>query len=135
MTFLGYSAGHPWYYKLGGPIIGPKSLSLKVKMEGRTGYMDHDIDRLDLAAEPKRTETLRKLKTQILQDLDRDIRCYRDCARALVKQRRDEDHVSDPSLSNAVEGSMARKFVHLYNGFANLAHVSRVLDRQLDLFG
>lgn len=134
MSFRGYSNGHPWYYKCGGPILGPKSIQLKHAFSQATGYMDYDIERVANMQEPNRTESLRKMKSSVLTLLDRDIRRYRVCAAAINKQRRDPNHDPDREICNSAESNMALKYSHLWNHFANLAHIENYLDVQPDLF-
>ena len=48
----GYSAGHPWYFLLGGPVPKPRAIRAEVEARGSPGYRIGDIEAADRRAEP-----------------------------------------------------------------------------------
>ncbi|AKO96677.1 hypothetical protein MALG_01493 [Marinovum algicola DG 898] len=132
--FQGYSAGHPWYYRLGGPIPTPKQIKADVHADDYRGYMAGDIDAAAAKSEPQRSEALRAMRDQVLADMRCDLKIYRDCARELrgFRNAKAED---DRPLTCNVYTAISLKTSHLINGFANLRTIYDALSVQGDLFG
>lgn len=49
---LGYSPGHPWYYKLGARVLYPREIRDTVMISGYPGYRREEIEQADAKAEP-----------------------------------------------------------------------------------
>lgn len=131
--FLGYSSGHPWYYFLGGRALYPKEILAEVKAGSYRGFIT-DIDRAARLAEPKRSETLRKLKAQFVEELKQDIARYRECVLELHRYRLSEEDEELPSSSAEIHTSVSLKHNHILNDFAHLLRIEELLSVQRDLF-
>ena len=132
--FGGYHAGHPWYYRLGGAIPSPKQIKADVESEAYRGYLAGDIDEAAAKSEPQRSESLRALREQVLEDLRKDLSRYRECAQELRRFRRAGEQDDRPLTCN-VYTAISLKTSHLTNGFANLRTIDDALTVQGDLFG
>lgn len=134
LTHHDYSAGHPWYYLLGGDIPRLKQIQAEAVASDYCGYMAEDIRQIDKMAEPQRSERLREWQSKFREDLKRDISIYRKTVRELHKDR--ENYADDelPSVCRDVHTSMSLKHSHLYNDFAHLHFLEELLGKQLDLF-
>ncbi len=132
----GYRPGHPWYYKLGGVVHKPKAILAAVKDREYQGYKRDDIHQADNRQEPERSSTLRSLRLSALNDLQADLRTYREFARALHDYRKmDKAEQGAQPICSDIHMSMSLKYNHLYNDFAHLNFIDELLTRQLDLFG
>ena len=132
--FQGYNAGHPWFYRLGGPIPTPKQIKANVEANDYRGYLAGDIDAAAAKSEPQRSEALRALREQVLADMGRDLKQYRDCAREL-RSFRNAKAEDDRPLTCNVYTAISLKTSHLIYGFANLRTIDDALSVQGDLFG
>tara|TARA_R110002096_G_scaffold425908_2_gene635010 strand:- start:593 stop:1000 length:408 start_codon:yes stop_codon:yes gene_type:complete len=133
LTFNGYNAGHPWYYKLGGTILTPKEILTTVKLSGYQGYMADDIVRIDKKAEPERSKALREIKDKILVSMWRNISCYRLLANQLRFERKLNGIDRLNTSSNELHTSMSLKHNHIYNDLAHLNYLDDLLT-QFELF-
>lgn len=131
-SLQGYSAGHPWYYLLGGDIPSIKVIracAILGKYPGCSARLIHEADAM---AEPKRTEALRHLRSSAIEDLRGDISRYRECVRELRRWRDKNQQVDRPECGG-VHTAISLKFNHILNGFANLYRLDQ-LPKQGDLF-
>lgn len=139
MTFTlssccGYSAGHPWYYVLGGPVPKLKQIRAHALARGYYGYLADDIETANRKQEPDRSLALATLRTRVLAELKADIGKYRRAARNLhIVRRRKSGKPEEPSC-DGVHVAISLKFNHLINGFVHL-HTLDQLPKQLDMFG
>lgn len=133
LSHQGYSAGHPWYYLLGGDIPSIKSIRACAILGKYQGCSARLIREADASAEPKRTEALRCLRNRAIEDLRSDISRYRECAREMRRWRDKSQQVNEPECGG-VHTAISQKFNHILNGFANL-HCLDQLPKQGDLFG
>ncbi|MCF8466219.1 MAG: hypothetical protein K9G33_02355 [Sneathiella sp.] len=133
IPFGGYHAGHPWYYRLGGPIPTPRQIKAEVESKDYRGYLAGDIDAAAVKSEPQRSETLRALREQVLGDLRRDLARYRECAQELRTFRCAEEQDDRPLTCN-IYLAISLKVSHLTNDFANLRTIDDALSVQGDLF-
>lgn len=130
----GYSPGHPWYYFLGGKVLGPKSILKDVLASGYRGYRT-DIDKALSLVEPKRSEMLRKIRGNVVLQYHADLERYREVIRELQKTPI-HDRRPDGTVSSApVHTSASLKYCHLYNDLAHLIRIDEALSVQGDLFG
>ena len=130
-----YDTGHPWYYVLGGRVHFPKQILEAVKTKGYQGYMARDIAEADRKPEPKRTEALRQLKTQVLVELRKDVSAYRQYA-CWLRQYRHKHEISEAAPScEGVHVAISLKYCHIYNDLAHLHTLEELLNLQPDLFG
>jgi hypothetical protein len=127
----GYSPGHPWYYKLRGRPLYPKEIGEHAIASGYRGYDADRIAALDRLAEPKRSQQLRVLRSEIAGEIASDIGRYRE----VVRELRAEGSEPDCGSSSDLHMSASLKHNHLYNGFARLAFTEELLAKQGDLFG
>jgi len=131
---FGYTAGHPWYYVLGGDIPTLKQIQAKVVASGYCGYMAEDLRQIDKMQEPKRSEKLREWQSKFREDLKDDVSQYREVVRELRQDRIDHAGEEPPSCCRDVHVSMSLKNSHLSNDFAHLAFLDELLSKQPDLF-
>lgn len=132
----GYKPGHPWYYKLGGEVKKPKAILAAVKRRQYHGYRLEEISKADNKFEPERSSALRSLRLSALNDLQSDLRIYREVACELRDYRQMEaEEQEEQPFSSDVHTSMSLKYNHLYNDFAHLNLIDDLLSRQPDLFG
>lgn len=128
----GYSPEHPWYYLLGGPILRPKQILNMVKDSGDKGYIE--IDKLDRKSEPQRSESLRSLRLKVVSELRNDLSKYRHFAFEL-KHYRITHPLQDKYIScDDIHTNICFKHNHIYNDFAHLIQIDKLLAKQLDLF-
>lgn len=132
LTHHGYSAGHPWFYLLGGAIPPIKAILAHVEAGEYRGYLADEIDRLSGKAEPKRSAEISAFRKQIVARLRADISRYRQCAREL-RTYRSADGPNGDCICADVHTAISLKFNHIVNGFANLRTLDR-LPRQGELF-
>lgn len=130
----GYHVRHPWYFRLGGAIPSPKQIKAEVEAEGYRGYLAGDIDAIAAKSEPQRSDALRALREQVLDDLRKDLSRYRECAQELRRFRR-ADQLDDRPLTCDIYTAISLKCSHLTNRFANLRTIDDALSVQGDLFG
>lgn len=132
LSHQGYSAGHPWYYLLGGDIPSIKSIRTCAILGKYPGCSARLIRKADAKAEPKRTEALRHLRNRAIEDLRYDISRYRECVSELRRWRDKNEQVDRPECGG-VHTAISQKFNHILNGFANLYRLDQ-LPKQGDLF-
>ena len=130
----GYSAGHPWYFYLGGRRLSLKQIRDAVLENGCEGWMTGYILDADKKSEPQRSETLRTMRAKVIDDLRYDIGGYRRCARELAARRKAGlDRIKQVACAE-VHTNISLKFSHLVNDFAHLRMIDDLLSKQLDLF-
>lgn len=134
LRFADYSAGHPWYYYLGGPVLSPKQIRAEVNEDSYLGYIS-TIDEADQRAEPERSHELRKIRNQVLCELKRDLSRYREVVFKLHAHRREHENEEIGLSCDHVHTNVSLKHNHLYNGFGHLLRLDDLLARQPDLFG
>ncbi len=130
----GYCPGHPWFYFLGGKPRRPKEILEATRLSGYQGYARDRIAAADAMAEPKRSETLRAMRSGFETDLKRDISRYRECVREL---RRTDWIMPDGEAvisCSEIHTSLSLKHNHMVNDFAHLIWLDELLSQQLDLF-
>ncbi|GLO68619.1 hypothetical protein MACH17_01360 [Phaeobacter inhibens] len=134
LSHHGYSAGHPWYYFLGGAVPKLKEIKDSVYVDNYEGYLATDIKAIAKKPEPQRTRAINDLRRRLFDDLRRDISMYRRCVLELRRYR-----LQNPEAAGAccaeIHTSMSLKHNHIYNGFANLRTLDALPEQQLDLFG
>lgn len=130
----GYSAGHPWYYYLGGAVPKLKEIKASVHASGYEGYLADDIKAIAQKDEPQRAQAIKAMRDKLLDDLRRDISVYREGVRELRQFRREHPKPEGGSSAD-IHTSMSLKHNHIYNGFANLKTLHALPEQQLDLFG
>ena len=108
-THQGYSAGHPWYYLLGGAVPSIKAIRTCAMSGGYAGCAARLIQEADAKPEPKRSEALRYLRNRALEDLQSDISRYRECARELRKWRDQHGGAETPECGG-VHTAISLKF-------------------------
>lgn len=133
-SFNGYRAGHPSYYRLGGPIPTPKQIRADVQNRDYRGYLADHIDNAAAKPEPQRSEALRALRGRVLEEMRADLKCYRECARELRRFRNARMEDDRPIICD-VYTALSLKTAHLINAFANLRTIDEALSVQGDLFG
>ena len=131
LSHQGYSAGHPWYYLLGGDIPPIKAIRACATSGEYPGCSASLIREADVKAEPKRTEVLRCLRNRAIEDLRGDISRYRECVSELRRWRDKNEQVDRPECGG-VHTAISLKFNHILNGFANLRRLDQ-LPKQGDL--
>lgn len=129
-TVLGYDAGHPWYYVLGGAPLGPKQILRSVRARRYRGYLQEEIALSAARCEPRRSEELRKIRMCVHSSLRIDLARYRELVRALRRSRRSGEAPECSDLHTAV----SLKHNHLFNDLAHLDWIDELLSVQLDLF-
>jgi hypothetical protein len=129
-TFLGYDAGHPWYYVLGGVPLGPKQILRCVRARRHRGYLQDEIALSAARCEPRRSEELRKIRVSVVSSLRIDLARYLELVRALRRERRSGESFECSDLHTAV----SLKHNHLFNDLAHLDWIDDLLSMQLDLF-
>ena len=131
----GYSAGHPWYYFLGGKVPTLKQIRATAHARGDDyrGYRADEIDKAHLRAEPMRTNDLCKIRDEVLGGLCADISRYREVVRELHAYRAQHQYDESSMSCDGVHTSMSLKLAHIYNGFAHLKTLD-ALPIQSDLF-
>lgn len=134
-THHGYSSGHPWYYHLGGKRLSLKEIQAEVIASGYRGYRADDIENADQMAEPKRSETLRRLRADANRSLREDVSRYRELARKLTAHRRASGDEPTGGICDCVHTNIGLKHNHIYNQFAHLHFIDSLLAKQGDLFG
>lgn len=128
-----YRPGHPWYYLLGGPVLKPSAIREAASRSIYHGYRAADIDKVDAMQEPKRSAALRAIREEVLEELRRDLSCYREVARELRCYRQETAGSPLPEISADVHTAISLKHNHLYNDFAHLLRLDAALSRQRDL--
>lgn len=129
----GYSAGHPWYYLLGGKRPTLKQISAYAERFEKPGYRAEEIDVAHRLPEPKRTQVLLKIRAAIMEDLRRDISGYRRAVRNLSAYRKAYQPEACPKICGDVHVAMSLKFSHLLNDFIHLQKL-KSMPSQLNLF-
>lgn len=134
VTYKDYNTGHPWYYLLGGKILKPKEILVDVKLSGYQGYMAEDILQADKKSEPQRSETLRKIKAEVLANLWCDISSYRKYANQLRKYLLTNNPKYAGRICDDIHTNMSIKHSHIFNDLAHLNFLDNLLTKQKDLF-
>lgn len=134
-THCGYSAGHPWYYLLGGAVLTPKQIKEKVRRSGYGGYLTDYIAAADKKPEPQRSQALKQFRARAFAELKRDINGYRRRAFELHRYRAANDIPDRPSCCADIHTNISLKHNHLVNDFAHLITIDALLEVQGDLFG
>lgn len=129
-TLLGYDAGHPWYYVLGGVPLGPKQILAAVRIRKYRGYLREEIAGADARCEPRRSEELRCLRQKVVASFRCDLAQYR---RAVLHLRRYRK-ATDRQTCTDIHTSVSLKHNHLFNDLAHLAWIDELLSIQADLF-
>ncbi|AEI93094.1 hypothetical protein [Roseobacter litoralis] len=129
-----YSAGHPWYYFLGGAVPKLKDIRDSILSDNYEGYLAADIKAIGRRSEPQRTRAIHAMRSKLIADLKRDVSIYRRCVRELRKYRRNHPAPNGACCAD-IHTSMSLKHNHIYNGFANLKTLDGLPAQQLDLFG
>ncbi|MEM5585916.1 hypothetical protein WNZ15_25900 [Roseibium sp. AS2] len=129
----GYSAGHPWYYLLGGKRPTLKQINAYAERFERRGYRVEEIDAAHRLPEPKRTAALSKVRSDIMEDLGRDMSGYREAVRNLSAYRENHQPEASPRSCDDVHVAISLKFSHLLNDFIHLQKLDS-MPAQLDLF-
>ncbi|MGI1678096.1 MAG: hypothetical protein K6L75_05145 [Cellvibrionaceae bacterium] len=133
-----YSPGHPWYYKLGGRVLNPAAIMEEVKQENYRSYMADDITKAGNMAEPKRSQKLRDIKTQHVEELAQDLEIYRKYVHQLRELRTVQGEVDSSDGCLDLYMSLSLKHNHIYNDMAVLLYADTLLCKptaQMDLFG
>ena len=129
----GYDPGHPWYYLLGGKVLGPKSILKEVIARDYQGYI-HEIKDAEELTEPKRSEQLRQLRETITNQYKADLERYRELVRELQLKRLSDASKDEVRRCEPVHSSLALKHNHIYNDLAHLRRINAALSVQRDLF-
>ncbi len=133
-THEGYSAGHPWYYYLGGRRLSLKEIRQSSIDRGYRGYDADTLDMLGNMSEPKRSEQLRAKRAEIVAELKGDVARYRELAKELSARRMcGLDDVLEASCAD-IHTNISLKHNHIYNDLARLRVVDGCLSQQRDLF-
>lgn len=135
LTHRGYSAGHPWFYFLGGAVLPFKAIRADVLKSDYGGYLAGDIEIIGRKQEPQRSAAIIAMRQKIEAGLRKDISIYRQCARELSAYRLNGDVGKELAACADIHVSMSLKFSHIYNGFANLKTLEALPEQQLDMFG
>lgn len=114
---LPYPPSHPWYYRLGYPVLPPKRIRADMLLSDYGGYRADEIAAAHRRAEPERTRALEALRAEVMRDLRNDLATYRQFACRLHRERRDNP---DPRECSEVHTALSLKYCHLFNGFAHL---------------
>lgn len=128
-----YSPGHPWYYVLGGKPPYPREIMQEVMRRAYGGYLASDIGRIDRQPEPQRSNDLRAFRRKALADYRANLSRYRALAVALRRYRTSNPCGEAPACAD-VHVSVSLKHNHLFNDLAHLVALTRLLDKQRDLF-
>lgn len=128
-----YRPGHPWYYVLGGEVLRPRAILEHVKARGYRGYLSRDIDEADNMREPKRSQRLRAMREAASASLRANISRYREMARELHKERAGTS-LSPKPICSELHSSVSLKHNHVFNDFAHLCELDRLISKQGDLF-
>lgn len=134
LSHHGYSAGHPWYYLLGGTVPTLKEIRDEAIASGYKGYLAADIEAIGRKQEPQRSAAIKAIRQKLEDDLRKDISKYRECARELRTNRESDAGAKQPICSD-IHTAISLKRNHIYNGFANLKTLGALPEQQLDLFG
>jgi len=133
LSHQGYSAGHPWYYFLGGAVPKLKEIRASVNVDRYEGYLASDIKAIASKAEPQRTRAINAMRHKLNDDLKRDISIYRRLVRELQQYRTEHPEATGACCAE-IHTSMSLKHNHIYNGFANLKTLASLPEQQLELF-
>lgn len=128
-----YRPGHPWFYVLGGSVLGPKQILKNVKASSYKGCKADSIEKMGGMPDPKRSQELRAFRKTVLAELVGNLSRYREVVCALHQHRR-EVGGQQPAFDE-VHGNVSLKHNHLYNDFAHLVTIDELLAEQPDLFG
>lgn len=128
----GYGPGHPWYYVRGGEPLTPRQILRSVEDSRYKGCLAADIAKLDSLSEPKRSELLRALQVRVRSECRANFCAYRRFVRKLRAHRLQQP--AECACAN-VHVAISLKHNHLYNDFAHLLELHRLLTFQRDLFG
>ncbi|WP_022694718.1 hypothetical protein [Ponticaulis koreensis] len=129
----GYDPGHPWYYLLGGKVLGPKSILKSVIARDYRGHID-EIKDAEALCEPRRSEQLRRLRNRITNQYKADLERYRELVRELQQHRLSDRLKDSVRLCEPVHSSLALKHNHIYNELAHLRRINAALCVQRDMF-
>lgn len=131
-THNGYSAGHPWYYLLGGLVLSPNAIRASVENGEYDGCLARHICELSGKPEPQRSKALRDMRAQIVADLRADLSRYRECVRQLRTWRAANAETGAPKCED-IHTTISLKHNHIVNDLANLRTLDS-LPKQGDLF-
>jgi hypothetical protein len=134
-TRFSYSTGHPWYYLLGGRVLALKEIREATRYSGYKGYRGDEIAAADKRHEPQRSSQLRKIRTEVMDDLKRDISGYRQRALELHRYRKRHPFDPNPVSCDDIHTNISLKHNHLVNAFGHLIAIDDLLSQQGDLFG
>lgn len=123
---LDYSAGHPWYYVLGGPVLSPKQIAANAKKRGYKGYLHEAISKAS-------QKQLRQLRMDQYYRFRQDLSKYRRYAFDLHRFRLQHPDPKNPECL-AVHTHMFLAHNHLYNSLSHLRYIDQRLSYQMDLF-
>ena len=130
----GYNASHPWYYLLGGAVPTLKQIRSCAEVKSYRGYLANEIDAAHAKQEPKRSAALRKIKAEVVDDLNKDISCYREVVCKLRAYQRARQFDDNQIVCAEIHTSMGLKFAHIFNGFAHLKALDDLPNQQMELF-
>jgi hypothetical protein len=130
-ALAGYTPGHPWYYVRGGPALPFSVIVADVKARGYRGYRS-EIDDVAARPEPQRSTGLRRIRAEVLDELARDVRRYREVVRAYRAWQRGTGPEQIGPF-DSVHVAMSLKYNHLANDFAHLLRLDALLARQEQL--
>ena len=133
LSHKGYSAGHPWYYFLGGAVLKIKDIKEAVYASGYEGYLAEDIKNIARKPEPQHTRAINAMRCKLIDDLKRDVSTYRRCVRELRIHRLQNPELIGQCCAE-IHTSMSLKHNHIYNGFANLRAVDALPAQRFELF-
>lgn len=138
MSFIpergGYSAGHPWYYVLGGHVPRLREIRDHAIIKGYRCYLTDEIQAAHEKPEPARSAAIAELIETVTAELRRDVSGYRRAARELGTARAEQQGSDVKTICDSVHVAISLKFNHLINDFTHL-HALQNLPKQLDLFG
>lgn len=133
LTYQDYSAGHPWYYFLGGKVLTPKQILEATRQSGYQGYRRDEITQAADLCKPQRSAKLRAIRDEAIQGLESDLTRYRQLALALHRHGRTRPILHRVTACDDIHTNISLKYNHLVNGFAHLLAIDDLLSQQGDL--
>jgi hypothetical protein len=118
---------------LGGAVLPPKAIRAMVRAYGTQGYRSDEIRRAAAQPEPARSQSLRKIRIDVMRSLKSNISIYREVARELHRTRIETADQERGCACANVHTAMSLKFAHLCNDFAHLDMLDAT-PQQADLF-
>lgn len=134
-TYGAYNFGHPWCYLLGNSVLTPKQIQQSVRSSSYRGYRQDEVLAASNRCEPKRSQLLREIRQQIIDELGKDISRYRKCVFELRRYWEQHGIPENPTCCDDIHVAVSLKHNHIYNGFAHLALRDELPAQQGDLFG